>query len=342
VHTETKDPAFFWKRLECITEAILQPISTIADAVRNTEDYYELLKQAASFEAQQKGHRDDILLSTGKAIAPLWAAYCVRDVHRTRTFIRGVVHAVRAAQKQFPNQNLQLLYVGPGPFATLVLPLITLFGPEEIQFTLLEINPESIALLKNTIRAFEMEPYIADIEQTDAATYQVKQPVHVLLLETMQTALRQEPQVAITLNLAPQITEGGFLLPEAITIRPGLINGPKHLEYIMAHEPGPRDYYYTAEPIMQLDLEFARFCATVDHVIFPLHRTIFSKTQLQAFKQPALFTEIKVFGTETLAYWDSQLSEPYLLMQPYPDEADAILCTQYEISSTPGFRYHWE
>lgn len=340
--TQTAESAFFRKELGCITEAILQPFAQIIDAIRNTEDYYTLLSQAASFDTKAPGNRTDIMLSGGKAIAPVWAADCVRDVRRTRTFIRGIIQAVHAARQRFSGQTLQLLYVGPGPFATLVLPLTTLFRPEEIQFTLLEINPASISALKNTIRAFGIEDYIAAIEQTDAAAYQAKHPIHLLLIETMQTALRQEPQVAITLNLAPQIVSGGFLLPEAISIAPGLINGPQRMAYLMAHDPGPQDYYFVAGPILKLTQEFARLCAQGGEIKFPEQRTMFTKAQLRAFGRPAFFTEIKVFGAEILAYWDSPLTEPYLLMQDFPADADVALCTQYEISNTPGFHYHWE
>ena len=341
MHTERQDASFFRKQLERVTEAFLQPIPNIADAIRNTEDYYALLKQAASFDAQSEGSHNDIMLPSGKAIAPVWAAHCVRDVRRTRVFIRGIIQAVYAALKQFPDQPLQLFYVGPGPFAPLVLPLTTLFTPEDIQFTLLEINPRSISLLQNTIRAFGIENYIAAIEQTDAATYQVASPMHVLVVETMQETLKQEPQVAVTLNLAPQIVPGGFLIPESISVAPGLIDGKRHTEYMLTHEPGPRNYYFTTEPVLQLTQEFARLYAATKNVYFPQHHTVFTKKQLQTYPYPALFTEIKVFGSEILAYWDSPLTEPYLLTLPTPLNGDIELVTQYEISDSPKLRCNW-
>ncbi|MEI6409098.1 MAG: hypothetical protein WCR52_06935 [Bacteroidota bacterium] len=341
MHTETRDIAFFRKQLERITNTILQPFNNIADAIRNTEDYYALLKEAALFDAQSEGSRDDIILSTGKAIAPVWAAHCVQDVRRTRVFIRGIIQAVYAARKQFQDEPLQLLYVGPGPFAPLVLPLTTLFKPEDIQFRFLEINPLSIALLENTIRAFGIEDYVAAIEQTDAATYQVSSPVHILVVETMQEALRQEPQVAVTLHLAPQIVPGGFLIPESISVAPGLIDGRRHTEYLLAQEPGPRNYYVTTEPVLQISQEFARAYTATKPVHFPQHHTVFTKKQLQTYPHPALFTEIKVFGSEILAYWDSPLTEPYLLTLPTPLNGDIELVTQYEISDTPKLRCTW-
>ena len=43
-------------------------------------------------------------------------------------------------------------------------------------------------------------------------------PLHILVIEAMQKALEKEPQVALTLNLARRLPDGGVLIPERIRL----------------------------------------------------------------------------------------------------------------------------
>ena len=90
------------------------------------------------------GWAGDSLLPQGVAINPQAAAFCIKDYTRTVIFIRGVHAAIATLQARLPQQPIRILYAGCGPFATLLLPLLTRFKATELDITLLDIHQRSL------------------------------------------------------------------------------------------------------------------------------------------------------------------------------------------------------
>ncbi len=83
---------------------------------------------------------DDTFLQNGVAINPQAAAFCIMDYQRSVVFIRGVYSAIKTARRRFEGQSIKILYAGCGPFATLLLPLLTKFQPGELDIFFLDIH----------------------------------------------------------------------------------------------------------------------------------------------------------------------------------------------------------
>ena len=164
--------------------------------------------------------KDGVVLDGGDAIPPLEAIGCLRhDSYRVQMFLRGVRDAIREKLENNGGEKVRVLYAGCGPFATLALPLTTQFESSEVEFTLLDIHPESVTCIKKLIEELRLEEYFFGIYCCDAITYrhQGEKP-NIVMTETMNSALLDEPQFPITLNLLKQTDHEGILIPENIKV----------------------------------------------------------------------------------------------------------------------------
>jgi hypothetical protein len=178
--------------------------------------YADLLSEY--YVIDEEGGRQHIKTAHGNAIGSFWAARCVREIFRTQRFSRGLYTAVSDALIRH-KKPVHVLYAGTGPFATLALPVMMMFKPEDVQFTFLEINPGSIDILKQVIDSLDLHAYVKDIHQCDASVWDVPSTgIDIVISETMYKALSAEPQVAIMLNLASQLPRETVFLPEEIKV----------------------------------------------------------------------------------------------------------------------------
>ncbi len=161
---------------------------------------------------------DDTFLDGGMAINPQAAAYCIKDYHRSVMFIRGVYAAINVVQERFTDTPVNILYAGCGPFATLLLPLLGKFKSGELDIHLLDIHQESLDSVKQLISYFGFKNHSINLLQEDACSYQHPNTLHLIIAETMQKSLEQEPQLAVTANLAPQLELQGIFIPEKIEV----------------------------------------------------------------------------------------------------------------------------
>ncbi len=318
--------------LRNLTNTLLSPEASFDEMFYAAEQLYQLFLTAASMDTEDLQNKTDLFLPHGKAIAPAWAAMCIKDFYRTRQFLRGMILGIQSALQSFPGTPIHVVYAGSGPFATLALPLTSVFSPEQVQFTLVEINPISVAMLHKVVATCRAQAYIRAIVEADATTYRVCSPVHMVVTETMEQALQDEPQVAITQNLAAQMVEGGILIPQRVAIHAGFLNLAKTLEINV-----PDDIRRLTGLVF--DLTHATPSAN-EEGIFPEVIIDFPENVETGFSQFCLFTDIHIFGNIHLGMAESGLTQPKILLQTGQHGKFNVrrIGLQYTLRSKPGFK----
>ena len=190
-------------------------------AMRETLHLFEAwLVALTELPIEGESCRENINNESGMALGPTWAALCIEDLQRTRMFIRGTYQAILACRNINPERPVQLFYAGCGPFATLILPLLTLFSEQQLRLTLVDINPISLQCVQRLFARLNLQGYVEEVLLADAVSMKISQPdaIDIVLSETMQRALKNECQVQIMSNLIPQLRDSVLMLPERITL----------------------------------------------------------------------------------------------------------------------------
>ncbi len=156
----------------------------------------------------------------GMALSINHAAQCLLDYKRTYKFLKGFVRAIEDKQKIYPGETIQIFYAGCGPYAPFVTLVAPLFTPDEVQFSLLEINKDSLEKATTLIKNLKLTNYIRATYLSDATTFKVDQPksYHILFSETLDALLYRECYVPILWNLVPQFSSEITVIPENVKV----------------------------------------------------------------------------------------------------------------------------
>jgi hypothetical protein len=169
------------------------------------------------------------------------------------------------------------------------------------------------------------EMSMRDYVQADATKYVHHAPFHILVIESMLASLRTEPQVAITLNVTPQMRAGGALIPERICVDAGLCEAP-HAGLPPANRIAlGRIFELSRETTCGAGGQFPPIVVRLpDGIEKPLH--------------VELRTTMKMFGEIELREFQSGLTQPIILHEAGGVRSGARLSIRYEMGSDPGFR----
>jgi len=215
----TGNPCTLKKTLAQISADILAKGDFHERLAPAVSEYSNLMFGLTGVNAEQSEGLADIHTGHGKAIGIFRAGFCINELFRTQRFCRGLYNAVNDKLQQHPNRAVHVVYAGTGPFATLALPVMMQFEPSQLQFTLLEINPESYDTLRDVLQQLNLEAYVKRLELCNAINWKVPgEDIDIVISETMNRALIKEPQINIMLNMVSQLGNKVIYIPQEITI----------------------------------------------------------------------------------------------------------------------------
>jgi hypothetical protein len=353
--------------LERLTDQLLSPDSenaTLRDAATGLHGLLASLSGLTEASANEED-TSSIALNTGLAIAPKDAARSILDYRRTTKFLRGLRESITQAQKHFSNRPLEILYAGCGPFAPLALALATKFSSEEVQFTLLDVHSRSLEIARHIFAAMGLGNHVRNYLEGDAGAYQkpAGAELHVVIVEALQNTLAVEPQVDITLNLAPQLAAGGFFIPARIKIDCYLTDLQREIPFLsLGHDedsverPMPAQrallgcvfelsavtvgsgtvlklYHYLTVNGAQLGKELPGQPLSLSPVIVEIPAD--TQQKLHAL----LTTTVTVFDSIVIREGESGLTQPAILHDLGALDPGARIEFRYAIGREPGLKY---
>jgi len=270
----------------------------------------------------------DIALPSGIAVSPVKAGRCLMEIERTRIFLRGIYEALQDLTAKNPSGKINILYAGCGPYATLITPLTSLFTPEQISITLLDINKISLDAARKLYTALRLMPYVKAFVYADAATYQLNDNGHtdIVISETMLNALRKEPQLAIMDNILPQLKGDAIFIPQEIAVDAVLLNWQEELQSFSIADYRPERVIIGNVYKAGRDFSLPR-PLTLDLPPPNTHRRL------------TLLTDIQVYRNEKLTAYSCSLTLPYHVVNLDVQQWPEAVRFDYKMGENPRFRH---
>ncbi len=321
------------QRLDEIVEAIADSARPLDSFGVELMDYglllRRLLHESHSGFSQPEKAQGHSLLDSGEALSPWHAAAVTEDQTRTAAFIRGSIRAVQLRLTTDAQRPLHLLEAGCGPLGTLVVPLLTRFGPEKLDVSVIDLHQESIDGTRQVLKALGLSNRIRHAVCGDIRDVRLETQVDIALSETMNSALSREPQASIARALVRQYPEA-ILLPQSVRVHLTLLNAqaelsmfpPQALERI---EVG-LVFELTAQSALQLTESNGRLPAARLRVPSEVAPGYF----------PYLTTTVEVFDGVRISDYQTAITVPAPVESPVAIQPGDELQFAYRLGDSPG------
>ncbi|QGZ38783.1 hypothetical protein IP92_05169 [Pseudoduganella flava] len=324
--------------LRRLSRALTDPAHAMTDLVAEATALRELLEHCSTLSTAggMPVNADASVLDSGLAISPVQAALCALQPYRTIAFIKGLHAAIGTVLRA--HERVHVLYAGCGPYALLALPQMALYG-EQVGFTLIDVHDESLRHARALVDSFGLGDCVDAWVCADATHHRIDpaRPPHVIVSETMNAALRSEPQVAIFRALHAQ-APAALLVPERVTVHACLLDPARELsppvpDASVPFTPPQRDRIDLG-PIFTLDSEaLAAWCALEGD---ELPAAAVRVPPFGPAQQARLLTKIDVYGGHRLDDYECSLTVPQRLPGRMPVAPGDTLQFSYRLGSSPG------
>lgn len=304
--------------------------------------------------------------ATGLVMSVDHAIHTFRDIYRVKAFICGIHQALESKQA---SHEIHVVYPACGPFAPLLLPLISHYAANDtarhqLKITLIDIQPGAIKALNNLISDLDISDYIHEVLCCDVMDYKPDHPIDVLVMEALQHGFTREGHFAFARHLVPFLADSAIMLPERITVTASLNVGQR--EYVDQWEQQERTHSSLVDPKIQNERTILGevLSLTLDKLrkltILPLGNgmELIECNQVQIprnikdihKKSLLLSVTATTFGQEQVREYDSGITHPLcdpslcIDFVPKAAEPDDLLVKSgdrlkfyYKLSGAPGF-----
>lgn len=329
--------------IDKIAEELLSEQNDFLSLQRKMKEFKSLLFNITQIDTEEESNRKEIQFENGIALGTTFAALCIDDIIRTRQYVRGVFEAVKEVANK-KNTPVRILYVGTGPFAVLILPLLAKYSAKEIQLTLLEVNENTISYLKRLIKELDINDYIERIICEDASKYEIPEEIKadIILSETMQHGLVKEQQLPIMLNLVNQLDKDIIMIPTNIKLDLALYSTQVDLTMKDAEVPN----YKVLKPVLDFDKKFIHSQAeknnsSKENKRFELCKRLNFRNEIdKLYDKIAILTTIHVYGNEWIHLNSIGLTIPKFLVDlQYIDPQLKEISLDFVIKENPDFDF---
>ena len=259
----------------------------------------------------------------GMALGLNHAAQCLLDYKRTIKFLKAIVSAIVEKKKEQPGEMINVFYAGCGPYAPFITLVAPFFKPEEVQFSLLDINKNSVESAKKLIDSLGLSDYIKGIFVADAVTFKVPNAdsFDILISETLDALLYRECYVPILFNLLPQFNKNIILIPENVLIS---------LTFIPHPNSKSADEEYVFGSVFDVRESVSSFSNSGPiPSVLPDKKINLSLLNMDVYEKFILDTKIHVQGDIWLDRNESSLTLPLSLLLEQPFLNNSVIFTYY-------------
>ena len=238
-----------------------------------------------------------------KTFAPAKSLSCLRDLIRTKKFLQAIKAAVNKLEKEIPGE-INVIDAGCG-----AIPIFGLYAAlcsSKVNATLLELNPASCEIAKELIKKAKLENRVKIIN-ADAITYKPSKESHLIISETMDTALINEPLAQIMHNLANYSNPNAIKIPQYVSIGNSLIDDVDY-KFISYLKGFGLVYCY---PLLDIEWKvIERFeCGKKPEKI----KHSFTSSKDSYSIAPLIFSTVNLFDNIELGLHESFISSPSML-----------------------------